>query len=77
MTRKAARTATPSQRIVDILPIMYREFVDDGYIIVQQDIRGLHHSEGTFVMNRPIVGPLNHTAESTRAPTPTTRSTGW
>ena len=40
---------------------MYREFVNDGYIIVQQDIRGVHRSEGTFVMNRPIVGPLNHT----------------
>ena len=48
---------------------MYEEFVDDGYIIVQQDIRGLHHSEGTFVMNRPIVGPLNNTGidESTDA----------
>ena len=48
---------------------MYREFFNDGYIIVQQDIRGAHRSEGTFVMNRPIVGPLNHTGidESTDA----------
>ena len=49
-----------SQRIEDILPAMDREFVDDGYIIVIQDIRGLHRSDGTFIMTRPIVGPLNH-----------------
>jgi putative CocE/NonD family hydrolase len=66
---KASTNRTPSESIVDVLPIMYREFVNDGYIIVQQDIRGLHHSEGTFVMNRPIVGPLNHSGidESTDA----------
>jgi putative CocE/NonD family hydrolase len=66
---KGSTERTPSESIVDVLPIMYREFVDDGYIIVQQDIRGLHHSEGEFVMNRPIVGPLNHTGidESTDA----------
>ena len=33
-----------ASRVVDILPIMYKEFVEDGYIIVQQDIRGLHNS---------------------------------
>src|SRR5256885_10977306 len=66
---KGSTDRTPSQRIVDILPIMYKEFAEDGYIIVQQDIRGLHNSEGEFVMNRPIVGPLNHTGidESTDA----------
>jgi uncharacterized protein len=66
---KASTARTPSESVVDVLPIMYKEFVDDGYIIVQQDIRGLHHSEGTFVMNRPIVGPLNNTGidESTDA----------
>ena len=66
---KGSTERTASQSVVDILPIMYKEFVDDGYIIVQQDIRGLHHSEGTFVMNRPIVGPLNNTGidESTDA----------
>ena len=63
------RARTPSQRIVDILPIMDTEFVNDGYIRVYQDIRGLHNSEGQFVMNRPIVGPLNNTGidESTDA----------
>jgi hypothetical protein len=65
----SAMFGTPSQQGANILWAMYREFFDDGYIIVQQDIRGLHRSEGTFVMNRPIVGPLNHTGidESTDA----------
>jgi len=66
---KGSTERTSSESVVDVLPIMYKEFVDDGYIIVEQDIRGAHHSEGTFVMNRPIVGPLNHTGidESTDA----------
>ena len=29
--------------VVDILPIMDKEFVQDGYIIVQQDIRDMHN----------------------------------
>ncbi len=66
---KGSMSRSASQSVVDTLPIMYKEFVNDGYIIVQQDIRGLHNSEGQFVMNRPIVGPLNNTGidESTDA----------
>ena len=58
-----------SQSILDILPAMDAEFVEDNYIRVYQDIRGLHRSEGQFVMTRPIVGPLNATGidESTDA----------
>ncbi len=56
---KGSADRTPSQRVHDILPVMDWDFVDDDYIRVYQDIRGLHHSEGAFVMNRPIVGPLN------------------
>ncbi len=58
-----------SQRIEDIVPALYEEFVEDGYIIAFQDIRGLHRSEGTFIMTRPIAGPLNKTGidESTDA----------
>jgi putative CocE/NonD family hydrolase len=58
-----------SQRIVDILAVMDAEFAEDGYIRVYQDIRGLHRSEGEFVMNRPLSGPLNKTGidESTDA----------
>ena len=58
-----------SQRIVDILPAMDAEFVNDGYIRVYQDIRGMHRSEGTWILTRPIVGPLNKSGidESTDA----------
>ena len=58
-----------SQRIVDILEVMDAEFVQDGYIRVYQDIRGLHRSEGVWVLNRPLAGPLNDTKidESTDA----------
>lgn len=58
-----------SQKLVDILPVMDAEFVNDGYIRVYQDIRGRTKSEGDFVMNRPIIGPLNNTKvdESTDA----------
>src|SRR4051794_34652697 len=48
-----------SQRIVDILPAMDSEFVNDGYSRVYQDIRGMHRSQGIWVLTRPIVGPLN------------------
>ncbi len=66
---KGSTNRVPSQRIHDILPVMDWDFVDDNYIRVYQDIRGLHNSEGEFVMNRPIVGPLNHSGidESTDA----------
>ena len=49
----------PSQKIEEILPVMDAEFVDDGYIRVYQDVRGLGKSEGSYVMNRPLRGPLN------------------
>src|SRR5471032_379515 len=32
---------------------MNREWVDDGYILVHQDIRGKYGSEGKYVMTRP------------------------
>ncbi|HTM24279.1 MAG TPA: CocE/NonD family hydrolase [Vicinamibacterales bacterium] len=35
--------------------------VDGGYIRVVQDVRGKYGSEGDYVMNRPLVGPLNPT----------------
>jgi putative CocE/NonD family hydrolase len=36
--------------------------VDGGYIRVVQDVRGKYKSEGDYVMNRPLRGPLNQTA---------------
>ena len=50
-----------SQKIEEILPVMDAEFVNDGYIRVYQDVRGLGGSEGDYVMNRPLRGPLNKT----------------
>ena len=35
--------------------------LNDHYIRVLQDIRGKHGSEGEYVMNRPLKGPLNPT----------------
>src|SRR5450432_4036583 len=35
--------------------------VDGGYIRVVQDVRGKYESEGDYVMNRPLRGPLNPT----------------
>jgi uncharacterized protein len=35
--------------------------LNEGYIRVLQDVRGMHHSEGDYVMTRPLRGPLNPT----------------
>jgi putative CocE/NonD family hydrolase len=35
--------------------------VEGGYIRAVQDVRGKHGSEGDYVMNRPLRGPLNAT----------------
>ena len=66
---KESTARTKSQSITEILPVMDAEFVGDNYIRVYQDIRGLHNSEGEFVMTRPLIGPLNSTKidESTDA----------
>src|SRR2546428_12791938 len=36
--------------------------LEGGYIRVVQDVRGKYGSEGDYVMNRPLHGPLNPTA---------------
>jgi hypothetical protein len=57
-----ATSRNASQQITEILPVSDKEFVEDGYIRVYQDVRGIHKSEGDYVMNRPLRGPLNKTA---------------
>jgi putative CocE/NonD family hydrolase len=57
----ATTTRNRSQRIEEILPVADTDFVDDNYIRVYQDIRGLHGSGGDYVMVRPLRGALNHT----------------
>ncbi|MFM5954266.1 MAG: CocE/NonD family hydrolase [Novosphingobium sp.] len=56
-----ATSRNRSQKIEEILPVMDAPFVNDGYIRVYQDVRGLHKSEGDYVMVRPVRGPLNKT----------------
>jgi len=58
---KAATQRNISPVLTEVLPAMDAEFVSDGYIRVYQDVRGMHHSDGEFVMTRPLIGPLNHT----------------
>lgn len=54
-------TRNRSQKIEEILPVMDAPFVNDGYIRVYQDIRGMYKSQGDYVMTRPLRGPLNKT----------------
>ncbi|HEX6603567.1 MAG TPA: CocE/NonD family hydrolase, partial [Sphingomicrobium sp.] len=46
----------------NILSPIYAELVRAGYIVAIQDVRGKYKSEGDYVMNRPLRGPLNPTA---------------
>ena len=50
-----------SPHLRDTLWSANREWIDDGYIFVFQDIRGKYGSEGAYVMTRPPTGPLNPT----------------
>jgi putative CocE/NonD family hydrolase len=51
-----------SPRMAAVVPQMADTAVAAGYIIVYQDVRGKHGSEGDYVMTRPLKGPLNPTA---------------
>ena len=44
-----------------ILTSAYAELVRAGYILVIEDVRGKYRSQGDYVMNRPLAGPLNAT----------------
>ena len=55
-------TRLPSSRAALALPLAYGELAAAGYIIAVQDVRGKYKSEGSYVMNRPLSGPLNATA---------------
>jgi putative CocE/NonD family hydrolase len=46
----------------NILSPAYSELVRAGYIVAIEDVRGKYKSEGEYVMNRPLRGPLNPTA---------------
>lgn len=54
-----AMARLPSQRLASLVPAADAAYVEDGYIRIWQDVRGKGRSEGTYVANRPISGPLN------------------
>lgn len=58
-SKATTRTTTPN--VAGIVPVADKEFVEDGYIRVYQDVRGKHKSEGDYVMVRPLRGALNTT----------------
>jgi putative CocE/NonD family hydrolase len=47
--------------LIDSSDVADDAVVNGGYIRVMQDVRGKHGSEGDYVMNRPLHGPLNST----------------
>jgi putative CocE/NonD family hydrolase len=54
-----SKAAVP--RLREAVGTANREWVDDQYIIVHQDIRGKYGSQGKYVMTRPPIGALNPT----------------
>jgi putative CocE/NonD family hydrolase len=50
-----------SPHLAAVVPEMNDTAVAAGYIIVYQDIRGKHGSEGEYIMTRALVEPLNPT----------------
>jgi putative CocE/NonD family hydrolase len=52
---------TGGEHLAARVSLMNGPFVEDGYILVWEDIRGRSKSEGTFLLNRPLRGPLNST----------------
>ncbi len=51
--------ASPRMAMSRRSPIDEEPLIRNGYIRVHQDIRGRYKSEGTYVVNRPLRGPLN------------------
>jgi putative CocE/NonD family hydrolase len=50
-----------SAHMTSILPSTYDVLAPAGYIVVFQDVRGKYGSEGEYVNERPLRGPLNPT----------------
>lgn len=55
------RTPPTSAHIESMLGGWPELLTEGGYIRVEQDVRGKYGSEGTYIMNRPLRGPLNPT----------------
>lgn len=50
-----------SKHLSMVVPQMNDTTVEAGYIVVYQDVRGKYGSEGGYMMNKPLTGPLNQT----------------
>ncbi len=59
---KKATARADSGHVAAVLIPTYAELAAAGYIVAIQDVRGKHGSEGVYVMNRPLSGPLNPTS---------------
>ena len=60
--RRVNHVASPSlARILQGPTVPADVIVQGGYIFVVEDVRGKYGSEGDYVMNRPLRGPLNPT----------------
>jgi uncharacterized protein len=55
----ATRDGSASPRMAMNVPADDEALVREGYVLVYQDIRGRHKSEGVYIVNRPPRGPLN------------------
>ena len=59
---KATSIAPAGPQPETILSPLDAELIRAGYIVAIEDVRGKYRSEGDYVMNRPLRGPLNRTA---------------
>jgi len=58
-SERVSRMTSP--HMLSTLPEGDEVFVKDGYIRIFQDIRGKYKSEGSYIVTRPVIGPLNPT----------------
>jgi uncharacterized protein len=54
-----AFSQSDSPHLAGVIPSGNDVMAAAGYILVAQDVRGKFKSEGSYVMNRPLIGPLN------------------
>ncbi len=62
MERIAKSDSAHLSELIDSTDVADDAVVNGGYIRAVQDVRGKHDSEGDYLMNRPLRGPLNPTA---------------
>src|ERR1700722_3086477 len=60
-SRIARNPSAHLAKVIDSSDVADEAVIQGGYIRVLQDVRGKYKSEGDYVMNRPLRGPLNTT----------------